>query len=350
MSGSRPDGASLRRAGRTAWALLGLVGVVVVAGYLASLLALVLVPLVLALFPATLLEPVSRRLREWKFPRSLASLSALAVGIVVVGGLLTTAVGLVISDLPEVTESVGEGLERLDELLDRVAPGTEVGSIQDLLPSLDNEEEIGEWVGRALRLTTGVFEFFAGIVLLVVILFFYLHSGRRLMEGATALLPESRREEVRQGADRAWKTLGRFFRGQIVVAFADGFFIGIGLLVLSVPLALPLAILTFFGGLFPIVGALVTGVIAILVALAHGGFTLALLVTGLVILVQQAETNLLAPLVLGHAIRVHPLLIILSITAGGLVLGVLGAFLAVPTVAVVKTVWLERGQERKRET
>ena len=340
---------SLRHAGRTAWALLGLAGAFVVAGYLASLLALILIPLVLALFPATLLSPVARRFRAWKVPRSIAALGTLALGILVVGGLLTVTVGFVISGAPEVVESVGEGVEKLEELMGRVAPGASLGSVDEVLQMVDDEDEAGAMVAQALRVTSSVVEALAAGVLLLVFLFFYLHSGRALMEGVTGLLPEERQRAVRDGAHTAWDTLGRFFRGQLVVALADGIFIGIGLLLLGVPLALPLAVLTFFGGLFPIVGALVTGVVAILVALAHGGLTLALLVTGLVILVQQLESNVLAPLVLGRAIDLHPLTVIVSVTAGGLLLGVLGAFLAVPTVAVVKVVWLENGNDQEDE-
>jgi putative heme transporter len=337
---SSEGGAPLRRAGRTAWSILGIVGVLVVAGYLASLLALLLIPLVLALFPATLLQPVARWLRDRGVPRSLAAVGTLLGGLVVIGGILAATTGLVISGAPEVTESVREGIERLEELVQRVAPGASFGSVDEILGMVDDAEGAGGMASRALRVTTGVVEALASTLLLLVILFFYIHSGRSMVEGLTGLLPEGQRSAAREGADTAWDTLGRFFRGQIVVALADGIFIGIGLVLLGVPLALPLAILTFFGGLFPIVGALVTGVVAILVALAHGGLTLALLVTGLVILVQQLESNVLAPLVLGRAIDLHPLTVILSVTAGGLLLGVLGAFLAVPTAAVVKAVWL----------
>jgi predicted PurR-regulated permease PerM len=340
MTKRASQGRRLRRAGLTAWAILGIAGVLVLAGYLASLLALILVPMVLALFPATLLEPVARRVRGWGVPRTLAALGTLLAGLLLVGGLLAGTVGLVVSGAPEVTESVGEGLERLEELVGQVAPGASFQSTDDLLEMLNGEEGSGALAGRAMRMTLGVFEAAAGGVLFLVILFFYLHSGRRMLEGVTQPLPAHRRERTREQADVAWSTLGRFFRGQIVVALADGIFIGLGLVLLGVPLALPLAVLTFFGGLFPIVGALVTGAVAILVALAHGGLTLALLVTGLVILVQQLESNVLAPLVLGRAIDLHPLAVILSVTAGGLLLGVLGAFLAVPVAAVVRAVWL----------
>ena len=319
-----------------------------VAGYLASLLALVIVPLVLALFPATMLAPVSRRLRAWGVPRILAALGTLTAGILVVGGLLTATGGLVISGAPEVIESLGEGLENLEELVGRVVPGASFGSVDELINLVEDEEGAGAVATRVLRLTTSVFEIIAGGVLLLVILFLYLHSGRSMMEGVTGLLPEGTRATVREAADTAWSTLGRFFRGRVVVALAEGVFIGIGLLILGVPLAIPLAVLTFFGGFFPMVGALVTGAVASLVALAHGDLTLALLVTGLVVLVQQLESNVLTPLVMGRATELHPLTVILAVAAGGILLGVLGAFLAVPVAAVVKAVWLRNGSEEEK--
>ena len=133
--------------------------------------------------------------------------------------------------------------------------------------------------------------------------------------------------------DRAWTTLGAYFRGQLLVALVDALAIGVALLVLGVPLALPLAVLIFFGGLFPIVGAVVTGALAVLVAMADAGLTMGLIVLGIVLAVQQLESNVLAPLVLGKATALHPLGVLTSLTAGGILLGVLGAFIAVPIAA-----------------
>ncbi len=131
-----------------------------------------------------------------------------------------------------------------------------------------------------------------------------------------------------------WWTLGAYFRAQMLVALVDAVAIGIGLVVLGVPLALPLAVLVFLGGFFPIVGAFVSGFVAVLVALADQGIGTALLVLGLVVLVQQAEGNLLEPLILSPVLRLHPFAVILAVTAGAVTSGVLGAFLAVPMAAI----------------
>jgi predicted PurR-regulated permease PerM len=142
-----------------------------------------------------------------------------------------------------------------------------------------------------------------------------------------------------------WWTLGAYFRGQLLVAFFDAVLIGLGLLLLGIPLALPLTVLVFLGGLFPIVGAFVSGLLAVLVALASDGLTTALLVFALVVAVQQAESNLLEPLILAKVIALHPLVVILSITAGVVSFGILGAFLAVPfAAAVARIVDMVRGR------
>jgi putative heme transporter len=133
--------------------------------------------------------------------------------------------------------------------------------------------------------------------------------------------------------DRVWYTLGAYFRGQLIVAAVDAFFIGLGLFLLGVPLALPLALLVFFGGLFPVVGAFTAGALAVLVALADQGLIVALLVLALNVAVQQAEGNLLEPLIVGRATKLHPLAVLVALTAGAVTFGILGAFLAVPVVA-----------------
>jgi hypothetical protein len=139
---------------------------------------------------------------------------------------------------------------------------------------------------------------------------------------------------LRRVGEQAWLTLGAFFRGQLLIALVDAVAIGIGLALLRVPLALPLAVVVFFGGLFPIVGAVTAGALAVLVALAHGGLGLGLVVLALIVGVQQLEGNVLEPFILGHVVKLHPLIVVLAVTAGAITFGVLGAFLAVPVVAV----------------
>jgi predicted PurR-regulated permease PerM len=137
---------------------------------------------------------------------------------------------------------------------------------------------------------------------------------------------------------RSWKTLGDFIRVQAIVSFVDAFFIGLGLVVLGVPLAAALAVLTFFAGFIPIVGALAAGTLAVLVALVSNGLTTALIVLGIIIVVQQLESNVLQPVLQGRSLNLHAAVVLLAVTAGGTLFGIIGAFLAVPVAAVTAAV------------
>ncbi|MCC5950097.1 MAG: AI-2E family transporter [Nitriliruptoraceae bacterium] len=325
----------LLRAGQLAWASLGVAGGLVVLGLLASQLSLVIIPLVLALFPATLLVPVCARLRRWGWPPALAALATLLGGILVLGAVLAVMVSLVIAELPELRASASDGVEEIERFLRDDPLGVGINGIGDALELL--REQLGEAEGvgdQAIDAAAMVFGAVAGSLLMLVVLFFYLKDGPRLVGSAVGLFAVERQARVRARLSTAWDTLSGYFQGQLVVAFVDAVGIGVGLLVLGVPLALPLAVLVFFGGLFPIVGAVVTGTLAVLVALAHGGLVTAGLVVGLVLLVQQLESNVLQPFILGNAVSLHPLVILLAVTAGGLTFGVLGAFLGVPVAAI----------------
>jgi predicted PurR-regulated permease PerM len=137
---------------------------------------------------------------------------------------------------------------------------------------------------------------------------------------------------------RVWGTLGGFIRAQVLVSLIDAVLIGIGLLIVGVPLALPLAVLTFLGGFVPVVGAVVAGALAVLVALVSNGFTAAMIVLGIVLLVQQLEGNVLQPILQGRSLQLHAAVVLLAVTAGSSLYGIAGAFLAVPVTAAAATV------------
>lgn len=335
-SAQTPGQARLWQVGRSAWATAGIVVVTAGVLYLVSLVSLLVVSVVLALFPATLLGPVADRLRRARLPDALAALLAIVLGVGLVAGLLGAMVPVVANQVPALVESATEGIADVEAWLDTEPFGIEVGGLTDLAEAAQQQVgDLGAYAGQAAGAAYAAFEVLVGLLLLFVVLFFYLKDGRRLRDGLVATVPARGRARTRQALDRAWDTLGKYFRGQLLVALVDAVFIGIGLVVLGVPLALPLAVLIFFGGLFPIVGAVTTGALAVLVALADGGFGTGLAVLALVLVVQQLEGNVLEPLILGRAIRLHPLVVLLSITAGSLLLGILGAFLAVPVAAIV---------------
>jgi len=338
---------AVRQAGRLVWTFIGILVLVVVAGYVFQRLTLLFVPLILALFPATLLVPVVRTLVDWRLPRTIAALITLVASLHLFWILAWVSVTLVIADLPALVDSAGEGVATVEGLIQRAFPEFQIPGldgvpdlVRDRLDQGSDEEGNGGGglASGVMSATRGVVELMAGVLLSVVILFFYLRSGRELAEGAVNFVVPRARDRVLPLAEGAWETLGGYFRGQLIIALFDAVMIGIGLLLLGVPMVIPLVALTLFGGLFPFVGAVAAGALAVLVAFAHGGLALGLGVAAVVLIVQQVESNVLAPVILSRVVNLPPLVVILSVTLGGITLGVLGAFLAVPAVAILKQV------------
>ena len=193
--------------------------------------------------------------------------------------------------------------------------------------------------GLAVQGATLLLELLVGLLLSLVTCFFFVKDGQRITDAALRLAPSTRTSELRILGRRSWATLTGYVRGTTVNGLVNGVVMGAGLLILGVPLALPLAVLTFFGAYFPIVGAVVTGGIAALVALAALGPVTALVVIGLTVLVHNIEGYLVGPLVLGRAVHLHPLAVLLALAAGGVIAGIVGAFLAVPVTAVAVTIF-----------
>jgi putative heme transporter len=337
VTAASPDGALQRllAVGRVGWAIIGVAGAVVVVGFVLGRLSLVVVPVVLALFPATVLVPLASRLKR-HLPDAVAASIALVVGFAAVGLVIALMVPLVVAELPRLADSAGEGVAEVVRFLDESLVGLDLGGVAGLVDRAREQlGDLGELARTALDAATAAFEFVVATLLLMVVLFFYLKDGGRIGRGLLAVVPRRMQPRLRRVGEQAWQTLGAFFRGQLLIALVDAVAIGVGLALLRVPLALPLAILVFVGGLFPIVGAVTAGALAVLVALAHGGLVLGLLVLALIVAVQQLEGNILEPLILSHVVKLHALIVVLAVTAGAIAFGVLGAFLAVPVVAVV---------------
>ena len=344
------DEPAVVRAGRYAWAALGILGVLAVAGLLAARFALVLVPVVLALFPAALLAPATTWLERRGLPPAAAATATLGVTLAVLAAAVALLVPAVAGELPRLVASVSQGLAELQAALARL-PGVDADTLPELFArARDAVAQTGQLTQRLLDVAVALAEGALVLVLGLVALFFYLKDGPRLAAALRDTLPAGLRGHAHALAGRVWHTLGAYFRGQLLVATVDAALIGVGLWLLQIPLALPLAFVIFLGGLFPIVGAVVSGTIAVLVALAHGGLVTALVVAALVIGVQQLESNLLQPLIVGRATRLHPLGVILAISAGALAAGVLGAFLAVPVAAsIARTLDYVRGTDKGRD-
>jgi putative heme transporter len=341
------------RTGLYAWAVLGIIGTLVVMVRAAGMVNIVVVPMILALFPAAVLAPLVERLKNAGFPPALAALVTML-------GVLGALVGLGFALAPQVAgqfEGLGEqlraGLDAVDRFLLAGPFGLDPIRMEDLVTRVREQLAAGgAGLGSGVvSAVTALTEGLAGFVFGLVALFLYLKDGARIATWLRNLFPPHLQEDAGEVGIRAWQTVGGYVRGQLFIAFVDAVLIGIGLWIVGVPLALPLTVLVFFGGLFPIVGAVLAGAVAALVALATNGLAMALIVLAIIIAVQQIEGNLLAPIVLGKATELHPLATLAALTAGAVLLGVLGAFLAIPvTASITRAASYLRQRRRERES
>lgn len=322
------------RAGAYAWSLIGILAILTVLVLAMERVAVVLVPLLVAAFPAAVLVPPTRWLRSRGVPATPAALLVMITTLGVLGAVLAIVVPQVADELGGLGQAVAGGYQRAREFLEAGPFGLQPVPVDQLVERFEQSLTQGGQLGsRLVAAGTAVAEGVAAVALGVVALFFYLKDGARIARWARDLFPEHLRDDVEQVGIRVWRTLSDYVRGQLIVALINATVIGVGVTLLRVPLALPLAVLVFLGGFFPIIGGLAAGTVALLVALATGGVFKAAVVLALVIFVYQLEGHLLGPVVLGRVTQLHPLAVLTALAVGASLRGVLGAFLAVPLAA-----------------
>jgi predicted PurR-regulated permease PerM len=326
----------LVRAGVVAWSVTGVLIIAAGLVFVMSRLSVVIVPLILAVFPAAVLVPPMAALKRRGVPPTLAALLVMVAALGLLGALLGTLAPAVADQLGGLAEQLEAGYAEVRQYLASGPLGIETLPLDQVLEQVRAQAEAGPGLGgRVLEAGIVVVEGVAGVALGLFALFFYLKDGERIAGWIRDLFPARVREDVQGIGNRVWFTIGAYIRGLLVIGLVDGLTIGIGLLALRVPLALPLAVLVFFGALFPIIGAFLAGTVAVLVALATNGLGAALAVLVLIVVVQQVEGHVLTPILLGRATEMHPLGVIVALGAGGVLMGVLGAFLAVPVAASI---------------
>ncbi|MDN5930036.1 MAG: AI-2E family transporter [Pseudonocardia sp.] len=300
----------------------------------------VVLPALLAVILATVLWPPTAWLRRHRFPPALAAATVLLGGMVVLAGLIILIGSSVAGSISQIAASATEGIQAIRDWL--AGPPLNLGRSQ-----LDGY--IAQATGQlqqsvstiATSVVTGVGGIASGVVtalLTLVLAFLFVKDGPRFLPWVRTVAGAGAGGHIAEVLRRIWKTLGDFIRTQAVVALADAVLIGAGLLILGVPLAVPLAVLTFLGGFVPIVGAIVAGALGVLVALVSNGFTTALIVLALIVAVQQIEGNLLQPWLQSRSLGLHSAVVLLAVTGGATLYGIAGAFLAVPAAAAVAVI------------
>jgi putative heme transporter len=329
----------VRKTAAWAWRLLVIGTAVMALLWAMKKLEVLVVPVALATLLAALLLPVVDFLDRRGAPRGGAVALVLLGGIAVVGGILAFVVSQFIEGVPALVDQVSASIKGIGDWLTHGPLHLNQAQIDNARKSaveaLQNNQE---------KLTTGavstaatVTEIVTGALLVLFTLIFVLHGGRNIYAFVTGIIPQDVRERVRDAGRAGFHSLVGYVRATFLVALVDAVGIGTGLAIMGVPLALPLASLVFLGAFIPLVGAVVAGFFAVVVALIAKGFIYALITLGLIIAVQQLEGHVLQPLVMGRAVSIHPLAVVLAIAGGGVLAGIVGALLAVPTVAFLNS-------------
>ena len=329
----------IRKAAAWAWRLLDNYGLAVALLWVIQRLEVIVVPIALALMVTALMIPAVDFLDRRGAPRGGAVALVLLTGIAIVGGVLTFVISQFVTGLPglveQVTQSIDSARTWLIEGPAHLSKDQITNAGNSAIEALRNNQT--KLTSGALSTAATVTEIVTGALLTLFTLIFFLHGGRNIWQFVTKIFPESVQERVRDAGRAGFNSLIGYVRATFLVALVDAVGIGTGLAIMGIPLALPLASVVFLGAFIPLVGAVIAGFLAVVVALLAKGFVYALITLALVIAVQQLEGHVLQPLVMGRAVSVHPLAVVLAIAAGGVLAGIVGALLAVPTVAFLNS-------------
>ncbi|AFU02113.1 AI-2E family transporter [Nocardia brasiliensis] len=308
--------------------------------YLIGKLWVVILPVALAIVVATVLWPPTRWLVEHGLKPGLAATITVVGFIAALAGVIALIVPSVVDQAPELADKSTAGVNKVRDWLQgpplRIRDEQLSSAVDAIVSRLQSSaEQIATGVFTGVSTATSAL---ITLFLVLVLAFFFVKDGPRLLPWLHAVLGSRSGRHVEEVLNRVWVTLGGFIRTQALVSLIDAVFIGAGLVILGVPLALVLAVITFIGGFVPIVGAFVAGALAVLVALVGNGLTTALIVLAIVLAVQQLEGNVLQPVLQSRSMQLHAVVVLLAVTAGGSLYGIVGAFLAVPVAAIVAVV------------
>ena len=313
----------------------------VIAGYALKYVWTGLLPVLLAILVTTVLYPVSAYLRrKAKFPAALAAATTLIGFFLIVGGIFSLIAPTIRSQGGDLVRQAERGIEELGKLLSELPIDLTAGRIQEALDEVTNVIK-----DQASNIANGVITGFSAASSILVAMFIMLFLTFFMIKDGDGFLPFIRRFtgfqmgwHATELASRIWKTLSGFIQAQAAVALVDAVLIGLGLWALQVPLAFAIAVVTFFASFIPLIGAIVAGALAVVIALVSNGLTNALLALLVVVIVQQVEGNVLQPILQSKAMGLHAAIVLLSVAVGSSLAGIVGAFLAVPVAATIAVV------------
>jgi len=337
-----------------AWSWRVVLVIILLAGivWLARYLSEVLIPVAVAILLTALMVPVAEALKKgkWGLPRAAATAITVLGAIAAIVAALIVIGGQIAGQGSELSANVVNGFNKLSDWLSngpltnwlRNGPlhltSTWLDSSTWMSKITDFLKASGSTIAAyAAELGAGVGHFLAGLAIALFSLFYFIYDGRGIFTFVLRFFPRASRDRVDQAALRGWRALSSYVRATILVALADSIGVLIVALILGVPVAPALAALVFIGAFVPIVGALVSGSVAVLVALVALGWVQALIMLGGVILVMQVEGHVLQPFLLGRAVKLHPLAVVLAIAVGVIAAGIVGALLGVPLLAFTKS-------------
>ncbi len=329
----------LRASSDIAWRMLVVLGAIVALLLVLARLQLVVLPVFIALLITCALAPPARWLERRGVPAGIATMLVFLISFGAVAGVVAVIVPPITGEFDNLGPTLREAGDDIEDWIadtfDRKR--SEVREYRD---------DLGDRIGSLVSSSSGgvvagartVLEILAGFVLSLVLAFFFVKDARVFQRWGLAHIPVDRRELVRSSAAKAWRTLGNYLVGAAAIGLVEAVVIGVAVAIAGGSLVVPVMVLTFAAAFFPIVGAIVAGAVAVLVTFVSAGFTPALIVLAVVILVQQFDTDILAPLIYGRAVRLHPVVVLVALTAGGVIAGIVGAFVAVPITAVVSAI------------
>lgn len=325
----------VRKTAAWSWRLLVILAAAVAFLWVVAKLEVIVVPVLLAMMISALLVPVVDWLDLRGLPRGAAVTLVILGGFSILGGLLAFVITQFIVGLPDLVKQIEHSIDSSRRWLIEGPAHLRSEQIESAgnaaIQALRNNQ--AKLTSGALSTAATITELVTAAVLVLFTLIFFLYGGRNIWQYVAKLVPGHVRDRVLEAGRAGYGSLVGYVRATFLVALTDAIGVGTGLAIMGIPLALPLASIVFLGAFIPLIGALVSGLLAVVVALLAKGLVYALITLGLLIAVNQLEAHILQPLVMGRAVSIHPLGVVLAISTGGVLAGIVGALLAVPTVA-----------------